>query len=63
MSCVRAELVTVIKVSYDTGSGGVTDPFRECVKYFLPDGTEIGEYDPIQIKSNSKADNPHQHTL
>lgn len=49
MSNLKAELISVIKVTYTAGAGTENDPYREVVEYCLPDGTKIGCVDPVKL--------------
>lgn len=48
MDCVKARMVSMIEVTYNTGDGTEKNPSREVVEYHLPDGTLIARNDPFQ---------------
>lgn len=44
--CVRsARIIEVIETA--EMRGGDDSPIREVIAYWLPDGTKIGEFDPV----------------
>lgn len=46
--CVRsARIIEVIETTENRGNGDDDSPIREVIAYWLPDGTKIGEFDPV----------------